>query len=376
MTARALKEANIAQVAVVRILSSGLLGCTKAKLTLDLFPFVSHRLSKGEWQRKLDNIITDLICTKDMQISPRGRYRTTSKGEKKALAFLGIPKLPTKNWKDLRNIFLVAKALGLRPQPLNTLKAINTANGLRAAVLKQHYKLPLEGDIPTVLQVRNALAVDVIQKSFSTENKNTKADIKSHIPKKLAIFLASQKLRRPRPVATTEQLLGLLAAEAVGCIQSDTNTLRLEILKKFSTLQTAPHESCIIFDHKRHRRMTISLSQPELDLHATANALNANVSSDLQSFSEYVMRQAKDYAIGWSGNKRAFISHVWKGIQTQAKDLELSEEEFKDMLSSAHRAGHITLGIADLRDKDNITDIQASVTRYKNTEWHFIRIKD
>ena len=81
-------------------------------------------------------------------------------------------------------------------------------------------------------------------------------------------------------------------------------------------------------------------------------------------------------AMGWDGNRRAYISHVWQEIQNRTVGQQLNEREFKTRLAEAHRAGHLSLAIADLRDKSNISDIQDSVTRYKNTEWHLIRVED
>jgi len=54
----------------------------------------------------------------------------------------------------------------------------------------------------------------------------------------------------------------------------------------------------------------------------------------------------------------------------------LDEDAFKLRLTEAHRAGHLTLTVADLRDKSNIADVKDSVTRYKNAEWHLIRVED
>jgi hypothetical protein len=44
------------------------------------------------------------------------------------------------------------------------------------------------------------------------------------------------------------------------------------------------------------------------------------------------------------------------------------------MLAEAHRAGQLALANADLKDKDNIKDVQDSAVSYRNAVFHFIRV--
>ena len=54
----------------------------------------------------------------------------------------------------------------------------------------------------------------------------------------------------------------------------------------------------------------------------------------------------------------------------------LSEIEFKCMLAEAHRSGHVVLASADLKNKENIKELESSAISYKNTVWHFVRVED
>ena len=85
---------------------------------------------------------------------------------------------------------------------------------------------------------------------------------------------------------------------------------------------------------------------------------------------------ARTRAAGWPGNSKAFISHVWQTLQVQRPEWGLTELEFKSMLAEAHRAGHVTLSSADLKDKRDIKELQESAVVYKNTVWHFVRVED
>ena len=95
---------------------------------------------------------------------------------------------------------------------------------------------------------------------------------------------------------------------------------------------------------------------------------------DLPGFASEVRRHAVSQAQGWVGNRKAYISHVWRNIREKRPEWGLSEIEFKCMLAEAHRAGQLALANADLKDKDNIKDVQESAVSYRNAVFHFIRV--
>ena len=353
MTTGMLDLSCLAQIIVLRILCSGENGCTNAEVTNDLQQYTSHRLSMGEWRSTLESILENLQQKKAISQTDKGKITCLEKGEKEALEFLGIEKLPTHDWKDLKAIYLSAKALGLKSRSSKTLKPLKTAEGLRAAIVKTYFNLLIKAEIPSISQIRNALAIDTIGETFKAPKENA-ISTNSRVPEKLALFLASKKLNRPRDVDSSSQLLSLLAAEAIGSVQSDPNALRLTLLRKLITKQ----------EHSTHQ------------LGANKDMEKKDKKLNLEDFSGIVHKLAESHAKGWTGNRRAYISHVWNSLKKEKPNLKLDEDAFKSMLTEAHRAGHITLAIADLRDKANITDIQNSVTRYKNTEWHLIRVED
>ena len=95
---------------------------------------------------------------------------------------------------------------------------------------------------------------------------------------------------------------------------------------------------------------------------------------DLPGFATEVRRHAASQAQGWSGDRKAYISHVWRNIRDKRPDWGLSEIEFKCMLAEAHRAGQLALANADLKDKSNIKDVQDFAVVYRNAVFHFIRV--
>jgi len=96
---------------------------------------------------------------------------------------------------------------------------------------------------------------------------------------------------------------------------------------------------------------------------------------DLAEFARAVKMAAAGRAEGWSGSRKAFISHVWDAIRAREASWGLSEIEFKCMLAEAHRAGALVLANADLKDKKNMREIELSAVPYKNTVWHFVRVE-
>ncbi|MFZ1101648.1 MAG: hypothetical protein WAN86_02020, partial [Hyphomicrobiaceae bacterium] len=95
---------------------------------------------------------------------------------------------------------------------------------------------------------------------------------------------------------------------------------------------------------------------------------------DLPGFASEVRRCAAGEAQGWSGDRKAYISRVWRSLREQRPDWGLSEIEFKGMLAEAHRLGQLALANADLKDASNIKDVQDSALVYKNAVFHFIRV--
>ena len=81
-------------------------------------------------------------------------------------------------------------------------------------------------------------------------------------------------------------------------------------------------------------------------------------------------------ADGWSGNRKAFICHVYEEIKATRPAWALSEIEFKAMLAEAHRTGGLVLAYADLKDKKYIQEFEKSAIQFKNVTWHYIRVEE
>jgi hypothetical protein len=110
------------------------------------------------------------------------------------------------------------------------------------------------------------------------------------------------------------------------------------------------------------------------DGHASAARASTDRPLDLPGFALEVRRCAASEAQGWSGDRKAYISRVWRSLRERRPDWALSEIEFKGMLAEAHRCGQLALANADLKDESNIKDVRDSALIYKNAVFHFIRV--
>jgi hypothetical protein len=271
-------------------------------------------------------------------------------------------------WNELRDERLIARALGLQREPVKRIKALATQDGLRAAIVQRAFSLKIKG-VPTASRLRSALASVALERAFGNQIKAGLAG-KTGFSASAGRLLAAQLVRQPRDFGTDARLIAALAAEHVGVTKTDLAALRLGVLRTFiegDGAKPAP---------KKQAPATVGAARPRLvePAPASAPAKVATGRPDFAGFVQEVRRQAAGHAQGWPGNRRAYISHDWRHIREQRPDWGVSEIEFKCMLAEAHRAGHVVLANADLKDSKNIKDLQDSAVVFKNAVFHFIRV--
>jgi len=163
----------------------------------------------------------------------------------------------------------------------------------------------------------------------------------------------------------------------VGAFQTDADALRTAILRNFVSQSFSPAGVVQELSPKPANDQGTAPAQPAITAPGQARARPAAANRpDLNGFAEVVRRAASARAEGWPGNRKAYISHVWKDVQATYPEWGLTEIEFKAMLAEAHRTGHIVLANADLKDKRSLKELQDSAVAYKNTVWHFIRVEN
>lgn len=371
--------AVLQDLVLVRLAAQG--GATRAETIRDLSFFVQHRLSPGEWRQTAEAALGELM-QRGLADDRRGRFSATDQGHARAGDYLALRKSVSLGpWPEVRDTQLIARALGLEGESTPKLKALGTPEGLRALVVQQAFGLPRRLKT-TPARLRGELALVALERAFGNKIKSGLGS-GTGLSAKAGRALAAQLSRRPREFGSDSRLIAALAAEQVGAAQPTLDVLRAAIMKRFISeildggitpqkpgLRTQPASA------------TRPSARPDVRPPAAANdAAPADtppptVRPDLDEFAAEVQRLATPVAEGWPGNRKAFISHVWPSIRGGRPEWGLSDIEFKCMLVEAHRAGRLSLATADLKNKNNIKDIQDSAISYMNTVWHFVRVED
>lgn len=342
-------------------------GATRNELTKDIGPLVSQKLSPSELRGMLDAAL-DAALSNGMITAARNRFALTPAGLETAKVHLGCQSIPS-DWSTIRDVRLVATALGLPDLSERRAKQLARPDGLRAAIIQQAYQLSPR-KCGSSAKLRSALAAIALERAFGNKLKSEFASGKG-LSARAGRLLAGQLARKPRDFGTDTRLIAALAAEACGSAQPDAGSLRLAILR-----------------NALGRRIDASLGRTSVQKPAERTAPPAPQSPtntqkpaaasrpDLPGFAKAVKKAAKQHGEGWPGNMKAFISHVWTSIQSGHPEWGVTEIEFKAMLAEAHRTGHIMLANADLKSKDKAKDVQESAINYKNTVWHYVRVDD
>lgn len=360
MTANRAKPGPLGSLLLARVACAG--GATRAQLVRDLGPFVSSKLSPAELRSTIDTELTRLLSA-GLVRNDRSRYRASEAGAEATARFLREKESHARAWSEQRDIWLVAKVLGVDAAKPGIRTALTRPEGLNALIVQSSFGLNLRQAL-SPSKLRAALALLALERAFGN---NVKSGLSrgAALSAKAGRVLAGQLLQNPREVNTDARLVSMLSAEQAGATRADIEILRLVLLKRLATgalkeqAQPAPEHIA-----------------PAAANGAARSAPKAVKRPGLAQFSAGVLTAARSHAQGWSGSRKAFISQVWQAIRTSHPDWGLSEIEFKDMLAGAHRAGQVVLASADLKDKQNLKDFEESAISYKNTVWYFVRVDD
>ncbi|MDX2306872.1 MAG: hypothetical protein NW216_01400 [Hyphomicrobium sp.] len=365
----------VTDLVLARICCEG--GATRAEIVRDVGALCAHRLSPGEWRALADAACAWLVAT-GLATEQRSRLGATEVGAAEAARQLRLDGKSALSWLEVRDVVLVARALGAEGESLGRLRALADPDALRTHILQRAFGLKGKRNVPAA-KLRAQLAIVALERAFGNK---IKAGIGKgeRLPSKAARALAAQLSKSPREFATDQKLVAALAAEVVGAAQPEPDALRAAILKRHVTglfekagpLDSPPAEIA-------QRSEQISPTPVERkNLPAAANDREPKAAGQppprpgLADFSDAVLKAAAARAQGWPS--RAFICHVWDAIRTDYADWSLSEIEFKAMLAEAHRQGTVKLATADLKSKS--AEFQRSETPFgANTMMHYVRVE-
>lgn len=366
---------SLGALVLARIASAG--GATRTELVRDLTPLVAHKLSPAEWRRAAEAEAGELVRAK-LVTEKRGRLTASDAGVAEADRFLGFKGATKCDWADVRDLRLIAKALGAEDGSAAKQKALARPEGLRALILTHGYGLQKKSN-PTTAWLRAQLALVALERAFGNTLKSGLGSGDGLAPK-VGRLLAGHLSSRPRDFGTDQKLIVTLAAEKVDAVQPDLDGLRAAILRQLGSRALDDKSGAKPSTPQQLELPKLRVVTSESVAHAAVRPATpvqlASVRPDLNQFARAVNAAAASRADGWAGNRKAFISHVWAAIKARQPEWAISEIEFKCMLAEAHRAGEVVLANADLIDKKHLKEFQDSALPYKNTVWHFVRVED
>ncbi len=334
---------------VLALVAGARRGLHKSEVRSVLLPLTAHRLTPAQGTAAIEREL-EALARAGLIAGSGTRLVASAAGRSQAVVFLGVGDgraLPEGGDALLAEMAL--KALG-KARGAQRSKALATRDGLRLAVVQHAYGVVLRG-MATPARMRSALAAIALERAFAHQLTPGRLGLSA----KAERVLAGQLAQKPRDHGTDKRLIAALAGDHLGSSRTELPALRLRVLQRYLDLP-----------RQRVRGGTEARSSPP--------TVRPTPRPDLGGFAREVRTHAASSAQGWAGDRKAYISHVWRLLCERRPEWGLSEIEFKCMLAEAHRAGEVLLANADLKDKSSLRDVQDSALVYKNAVFHFVRV--
>lgn len=356
---------------------------TRADLQRDLGYFYGPRAAGTQFRRSAELAI-GALTQQGMITDIKSRLQATAAGQSMAAAILARPRPAVAGWEGARDA-LIGRAIGLTSLSAATQKSFDRAESLAALVLQHHFGIS-SSRILSIPDLRSELAIVALEKAFGDRIKTglgkasgRGAGKGSGLPGKTGRLLAGQLLRQPREFSSDGKLVVALAVEVTNATDGTLDGLKLTLLRRLIRPVEGPSDG-IGARHGGVNEARSTAPHPDNDQAPITSGAVASprvvVRPDMAEFAGAVVDAARPISEGWPGNRKAFISLVWRAIRETRPDWELTEIAFKGMLAEAHRTGHVVLVGADLKERCDLNALEDSKILYKNTVWHFVRVED
>lgn len=367
---------RLRDIVLLRLAAAGK-ALARDAIAKELASLAGRLVSPDEWTSIIERDLAALADAALAEVKAVG-VSATEAGVKRAAIVLGGRGPFPKSWAEARDIRLVAKALDLDSEAASRLKKLARPDGLRAAILIKAFGLKIRG-AATPVRLRTALAKVALARAFGSPTGSA-GDGKSGLSAKDGRALASRLSPSGQTFRTDARLIAALAAEALGAAKTDFGSLQTAILRRYVTKGETPPPPQKLKRRAKPRVRTIESVAPSIDRTDAPSEAPAGAPSaaparpTLDRFVADVLQQAAAGAEGFAGNRKTFISRLWRRIAAERAHWGLTEVEFKCMLTEAHRLGQLVLATADLRDDRNLDDVQKSAVSYRNAVFHYVRV--
>jgi hypothetical protein len=226
-------HSRIDDVVLARIACSG--GATRAQIVRDLGPIATGKLSPAAWRTTADTTLARLMVA-GLVRENRGKLRLSEPGEAMVADYFKEKQAHTRTWNDQRDIWLVAKALGVDASKPALRSALSRIDGLAARVVQHAFGLSVRLAL-SASKLRAALALVALERAFG-DNVKEGLGKGAALSAKAGRVLAGQLLLKPRELATDAKLIAALCADYAGAQRFEADALRVAVLRKLASGDT------------------------------------------------------------------------------------------------------------------------------------------
>ncbi|MEZ4730804.1 MAG: hypothetical protein R3E79_27080 [Caldilineaceae bacterium] len=333
-------------------------GVTTSDLKRTIKAITGSELSNQALTERMEEALSELDTQGHIGLVSRARYRVTDPGCRHILSHLALTTLPPQlRWNTFRNADWIAYALKLPGLSAATRQQIASADGLRAAILRQGYGLPIN-DFASLTETRNALLwQQLCEPEMAANLQQRLPELRRQAFNQGTVMAAllNELLQVNRPLPWGKAL-SQLVAKVADAKQTAPDALRVAILRQ--ALLSTPAKTD---QQDAGKAGAQAIEHTDIKIEELT----------LPEFARITLQAAKETKDGRFGDNKVFISKVWETLQ-QRLDLELSLGEFKQCLLAANQQRFLTLSRADMAYALDPEDVSASEINHMASTVHFI----
>lgn len=342
---------RIRNLLLVRVLLTRKTPISMTQLEKSIGAELSAHCSGAEAKQAFDEALKSAEQQKYLIVStpPKSKTRRpalTDAGRQLALSALGLKALPSKLEWSLARRMLALQVLAPAKQPTDKLNA----DAIATQILIAQHGLP--SSVATLTQAVERLAWRALD--VETDAPFTAAAVQRHLLRDLV----------PADTrATGGAWRRMFAMRAIHARGNNADALARALLWSTSPLGANASESWSGTQHRGKR--------PGV---GNDNAPKNAVQPSLADFARAVSRAAQSPQVRRFHGDRAFIGSIWEHMRGNKTIGEMSLDQFKANLVTAHRKQLLEIVRADLVGAMDPEEVRRSEARFDNATYHFVAL--